>query len=286
MMIIKDKIKKNCCLICYSKTNFYFSKKYSSFPNSPFKDSLTVHYYKCNECGFVSSLTHREMSNREWEKLNSSWHHYFENLFEDNLINQPPYIEQVLAIILLSKNKLININDALDYAAGYGTLSKLLLTYFDKKILLFDKYVQDKQTNLNYINEQDLKKYELVINSAMFEHVLEREHLDHVNNLVDVNGVLMIHTVVCENIPEDPNWFYLDPVVHTSFHTNKSMNILMKQWGYESSIYSPQAKSWFLFKKDFPALQNLESKISLINSELQSKYFYFKEGFMDYWKGF
>ena len=120
----------------------------------------------------------------------------------------------------------------------------------------------------------------------MFEHVLEREHLDYVNNLVDSDGVLMLHTVVCENIPANPNWFYITPMVHTAFHTNKSMNILMEQWGYSDSIYSPQAKSWFLFKKDSPVIQDLENKVSHINRELQTKYFFYKNEFMDYWKGF
>jgi hypothetical protein len=75
-------------------------------------------------------------------------------------------------------------------------------------------------------------------------------------------------------------------MVHTAFHTNKSMSILMEQWGYAASIYSPQAKSWFLFKNDSPVLQNLESTINSINRELQTKYFYYKNGFVDYWKGF
>ena len=132
---------------------------------------------------------------------------------------------------------------------------------------------------LNYIGEHDTRKYKLVINSAMFEHVLGRKHLDAVNNLVDEDGVLMLHTVICENIPNDPNWFYLTPMVHTAFHTNKSMDILMKQWGYVASIYAPQAKSWFLFKKDSPDINDLENAVSRINKELQTKYFHYKKGF-------
>jgi len=120
----------------------------------------------------------------------------------------------------------------------------------------------------------------------MFEHVLNRESLNEVNNLVSNDGVLMLHTLVCERIPNDPGWFYITPLVHTALHTNKSMSILMEQWGYSASIYSPQAKSWFLFKKNYPKISDLESKVAEINSELQTKYFHYKVGFADYWKGF
>lgn len=274
------------CLICNSNTQYYFSKNYPPFSKGPFRDTLKVDYYKCGKCGFVLSQTHREMSKTQWEQLNTSWHHHLEQNPESTTTNQPPYADQALALIMLSNNNLIKIDDALDYAAGYGTMAKVLKKYFGKSISIYDEYVQDKHTDLNYIEENNLRKYKLVINSAMFEHVLEREHLDYVNNLVDSDGTLMLHTVVCENVPADPNWFYITPMVHTVFHTNKSMNILMEQWGYSDSIYSPQAKSWFLFKKDSPVIQDLENKVSDINRELQTKYFFYKNGFMDYWKGF
>jgi hypothetical protein len=41
----------------------------------------------------------------------------------------------------------------------------------------------------------------------MFEHVLRRADLDQVNDLVQEDGCLIIHTVVCENVPKDPGWF-------------------------------------------------------------------------------
>ena len=106
------------------------------------------------------------------------------------------------------------------------------------------------------------------------------------NDLVAKDGVLMLHTVVCENVPKDPNWFYITPIVHTAFHTNKSMSILMKQWGYAASIYSPQAKSWFLFKKDCHQVNWLEALVGEVNREMQTQYFYYKPCFVDYWKGF
>jgi hypothetical protein len=226
------------------------------------------------------------MTPSQWAHLNTSYHHFFEQNTEARIVNQPPYAEQALTLTILGKNAIVHLDDALDYAAGYGTLSNLLVKYFDTSIQIFDRYVRTNDDSLRYVDEESLAKYRLVINSAMFEHVLDRAGLDAVDNLVADDGVLMLHTLVCETIPRDPGWFYFAPIVHTAFHTNKSMATLMQQWGYAASIYSPQAKSWFLFKKHHPQLKHLEKKICEINRETQTKSFQYKAGFVDYWKGF
>ena len=243
-------------------------------------------YWKCEDCGFVISKTHQEMPPEVWSELNISWHHFAENNIESHITNQPPYADQALALTMLEKNNIISMDDVLDYAAGYGTLSKFLSKYLNTNIKIYDRYVRNDDVSLEYVAENEIGKYQLVINSAMFEHVLSRETLNEINDLVSDDGVLMLHTLVCENIPKDPNWFYIHPIVHTAFHTNKSMSILMKQWGYAASIYSHQAKSWFLFKKEYEGLCRLEEVIKKINREIQTKYFHYKPDFVDYWKGF
>jgi hypothetical protein len=237
------------------------------------------------------------MAPEVWEKLNTSWHHHYQQMPEDHYSSttiplphfaQPPYAEQALALRILCRNGIIDADSVLDYAAGYGTLSKFLEKYFDVHIKIFDRYTRDDAGPVKYVPADRLRKdkYQLVINSAMFEHVLTRNALEEINALVADDGVFMLHTVVCERVPPDPNWFYLTPMVHTAFHTNKSMDILMKQWGYSASIYSPQAKSWFLFKEKQPQLHRLEKVATAVNRELQQGYFYYKAGFVDYWKGF
>lgn len=183
-------------------------------------------------------------------------------------------------------NGLIDLNDTLDYAAGYGTLSKCLKKYFNTDISIYDRFIHADDKSVSYVTDDELSQYNLVINSAMFEHVLDRESLDEVNRLVAPSGVLMLHTVICERIPKNPDWFYIDTLVHTALHTNNSMQKLMTQWGYAASVYSHQAKSWFLFKEGSTLLSHLEETVNNINAELQTNYFHYKPGFVDYWKGF
>jgi len=204
-----------------------------------------VVYDKCKNCGFVLSKTHQELDEDKWKKLNDQFHHYVENPVNEKKGNQPPYAEQAMMLILLHKNGLINIDSILDYAAGYGTLSEILNKYHGVNLPIFDPYVKASDS-IKYVEKSNLKTYKAVINSAMFEHVLQREDLDKANRVVDSDGCLIIHTVVCENVPKDPNWFYLRPPVYTAFHTNKSMQILMNQWEFQSSIYCPKSKCWVL----------------------------------------
>ena len=269
------------CIICNSGSNYYFSKEYLEAPFDQFmKDIGTVDYYQCSHCGFVISKTHLELDEQKWNKLNCQFHHYHENSEMAIKVNQPPYAEQAMMIALLAKNDIISSDKMVDYAAGYGTLSHILEKYNNINLPIFDSYVQVENSS-KYIDEADLITYKTVINSAMFEHVLNRDDLERVNSLVDKKGCLIIHTVVGEHVPKDPNWFYLRPPVHTAFHTNKSMNILMEQWGFHSSIYSPQSKCWVLLRDN---IDNIELKIEQLNDELKTKWFYYKKGFVDYWK--
>lgn len=272
-------------MICGTTSEPFFNKQYIE---TKYWAALEVAYYKCPYCGFVHSATHQEMSQPDWIELNNRCHRAFESTRELRNINQPPYAEMALALSILSKNGLVATDRVLDYAAGYGTLAKVLSKYFGTDIACYDKYVTDDVASdrVRYVGDDALSDCSLVINSAMFEHVLTRKDLDDVNGIVAGDGVLMLHTVVCETIPKNPDWFYLAPIVHCAFHTNKSMDLLMEQWGYSQSIYSPAAKSWFLFKEGHPAGDGLSSRVAGLNDELQCEFFHHKAGFVDYWKGF
>jgi hypothetical protein len=271
----------SACFICNNESQFYFAKQFNEFGLEE------VDYYKCPNCGFVFSKTHAEMDVGKWEMINSDFHEKIENPGAANSSdqsqylqrNQPPYLQQALMLHALLKNDIIYLDNCLDWGSGYGTLSKVLEKYFGSTINNYDKYMLPQR---NYLSGSEIenKKFSVVINSAVFEHVTHRHFLDEINSYVSDKGCLIVHTVVCEKVPQDQNWFYLLPV-HCAFHTNKSMGILMEQWGYTCSIYCPTAKMWTLFK-DKP--KGIESIVKTINTEFQTNYLYFKLGFVDYWK--
>ena len=241
-----------------------------------------VDYYKCRSCGFVLSKTHAEMESLKWEILNRNYHTYGESPDNIKEHNPPPYLEQAMFLKVLMNNSIISGN-ILDWGSGYGTLAGIMDKYFNVKIKVYDKYMQRAESKgIDYIQQSGLSHltFDTVISSAVFEHIRNREDMEEINKCVADNGALVVHTVVCEEVPKDPDWFYLG-AVHCAFHTNKSMKLLMDQWGYKSSIYCPLAKSWVLFRENRTNINQLVKKINL---EFQFQYLYYKNGFMDYWK--
>lgn len=221
------------------------------------------------------------MDNKQWQILNLSYHEFIEDpvTIKAGKRRPPPYFEQAATLNVLARNKLVDMESCLDWGSGYGTLSSAMDKYYDIDINTYDRYMPPKKNGLTAKGLKQ-KKFNAVFSSAVFEHITDRKYLDEINSYVSDKGSLMFHTVVCENIPKDSEWFYLLPV-HTAFHTNKSMQILMEQWGYKASIYCPLSKMWILLKNQS---EKTEKLISAINLEFQFEYLYYKRGFMDYWK--
>ena len=130
-----------------------------------------------------------------------------------------------------------------------------------------------------FLREEDLaaESFGLVISCSVFEHVRSREPLDEMVSLLGQNGVLGVHTVVCEQVPRDKDWFYYLPV-HCAFFTNESMRRLCKQWGFRSSFYLLPARLWFLCK------QPLEQLPREVRQILEGEDWSAKNGFMDFWR--
>ncbi len=270
------------CIICGGESRYYFSKDYSTSPFGAWMSEIgPIAYHRCEGCGFVLSKTHAELSKAAWGELNTRFHAYTSDPDVPNHSNQAPYAEQAIVLATLGRQGVIDTSSMLDFAGGMGTLSSLLGTYFGLRLPIYDPFMAGDSDV--YVGEPAPGSYRTVINSAMFEHVLTRSDLDAVNAVVADDGALIIHTVVCENVPADPDWFYLVPPVHTAFHTNASMRILMQQWGYRSSIYSPKGKCWVLLRGD---VQSVEKAVADINIELQNPWLICQDSFVDYWKGF
>jgi 2-polyprenyl-3-methyl-5-hydroxy-6-metoxy-1,4-benzoquinol methylase len=165
----------------------------------------------------------------------------------------------------------------IDFGCGDGTLANLLMErgFPTKK---FDKYVFRKDKG--YLTENDLDKYyDLVINTGVFEHIRKKETLDEILGLVADKGVLALHVLVCESVPENPTWFYLLPV-HCTFFTNKSMQILFEQWDFSASIYHAPSRMWFWFKKTSYAIEQFMK----YSERSFPEEFYYKKAFLDFWK--
>lgn len=260
------------CIICDGGMNPHFTKRFNAYGLDD------VEYVKCASCGFSASRTHFAMSEKEWEELNEAFHvDSFARV--DNPYNRNQrYFNQALMLHLLVRNGLVAGGEWLDWGSGSGSLSLQLDRNFGIRLNNFDQYMAPE---LFPVEQENLlpRGYQAVISTAVFEHVRSRETLDEIESYVSPGGCLCIHTLVRGDIPADPEWMYLLPV-HCAFHTNKSMGLLMQQWGYTCSAYNEHAKMWVLFKED-PA--TIADKVSGLNRTMGWEYLHFKHGFMDFW---
>ena len=255
---------------------FFISKEFHEFGLD------TAEYWRCCDCGFVVSKTHVEMAPEDWERLNHRVHSAYQGTDSDS--NDPKWYarlqKQARVLRDVQEIGLLNRNDRwLDYACGDGKLSGLLRTRYNLNLLKYERYIPHEA---GYIEDSELVpgSFDFVITTAVFEHFTHREQFDFVQGLVSKNGVLGLHTLVCENVPADPAWFYLVPV-HCAFHTNRSMEVLFQQWGYTCSVYNVDSQLWLWFKND---PQEVEAVIERANSRANSPTYLIKRGFVDYWK--
>lgn len=240
-----------------------------------------VDYWKCDNCGFTAAKTLLDMTPKEWDELNVR---YFSDFFGGEYLTDDPrrlprLHAQAAAIANLAEAGLLPRElPWVDYGCGDGKLPDLLQES-GLPVLKYDRYVAG--SGKGYLTDEDLfaANYGLVINTAVFEHVRSITGLDRIAGLVDDAGVLALHVLVPESIPQDPTWFFLLPV-HCAFYTNRSMQILFERWKFEASIYHLESRMWFCFRRDAGAARQF---VRRMESGAPGQY-YFKKGFMDYWK--
>ena len=242
----------------------------------------TADYWRCTSCGFVISKTHVEMAPQDWETLNHDIHSDYQGTeieprdprWFSRLQKQAAMLNDAQEIGLLDKK-----GRWVDYACGDGKISDFLRVRYGVTLQKFEKYMP---TTEGYLKEADLVPgtFDFVMSTAVFEHLWQREAFDFIESLVTENGVLGLHTLVCDQVPEDSTWFYLI-AVHCAFHTNKSMQVLFEQWGYTSSVYHVESQFWLFFKND---PDRIEAIVKQANQRPDGHHYEFKRAFVDYWK--
>ena len=263
-------------MICKSDTEHFIQKHFEQFGLG------NVDYDRCPNCGFVFSHTHYEMTDEQWETLNNQWVSMYQGTDENP--EDPRWLErfeaQSAVIGDIAKLGLLPAGRWLDYGAGDG---KLATKIAKEHSLTVEKYEHSSNPAKGYLRAEELtpKAFSVVMHTAVMEHLRFRTQIDTIFNLVGDNGVMMLHTLVPENIPKDPNWFYLLSV-HCSFFTNHSMQLLFEQNGYRCSIYNVASRLWFWFKQPVETVRPIIEKANARkNPELE---YIFADHFVDYWK--
>ncbi len=169
----------------------------------------------------------------------------------------------------------------LDYGAGDGKLVNALAADHG---LTVEKYEHSSNPAKGYLGINDLKPraFSVVMHTAVMEHLRFRSQLNSVFNLVADDGVMILHTLVAEHVPKNPDWFYLLSV-HCSFFTNRSMQLLFEQNDYRCAVYNVASRLWIWFKQPAAVIRPIIEQANAKNRDPMFQYI-FAESFVDYWK--
>lgn len=258
------------CFICQAPTHHYFDKQFDCFG----LESVT--YQRCTDCGTVYAQTLLELPEHQWQGVCEAYHSGYrgsgDNPDDPNWRNR---LEQQANVLLqLAGHGLLSGHKPwLDFGCGEGELADFLRGRI-KQIACYDRYWQGN----GYLHLTDLLPghFSMVISTSTMEHLRSRSEMDAMASLVAEDGCLGLHTLVRGEIPNDPDWFYLLPV-HTIFYTNRGMDYLFQQWGFQSSLYAVEARIWVWFRKRLGQLLEQQQNMLISNG------WHASEGFTAYW---
>ena len=258
------------CFVCGGEMHPFMEKSFGM------KNLDVCEYVRCAKCGLVIAKTIYDMPRSQWEALNHECHAAYQNTnsldvdprWLSRLKAQAQVISELINIGVLDKN-----SNAVDYGAGDGKLSAFVAK--NGWLKKFDAYMA--RPNENYLSAEDLKpaSFDFVITCSVFEHLLGGGDVEKIFALLKPDGIAAIHTLICEEVPRDPNWFYLLPV-HATFWTNSAMQKIFKQYEFNSCAYHVESRLWFMFRD--------KGKFLRTCAETSSSTWIFANDFVDYWK--
>ncbi len=266
------------CFVCGGEMHPFFEKNFSM------AKLQKCEYVRCENCGLVVAKTLYEMPHDNWIMLNYECHDkFFKGELDDMKID--PKARQRIEYQSELFEDMINhgifkINwRTLDYGAGNGLLSDKINEKLQRNWLKkFEAYVTSE--GKDYLSPEEVlpASFDFVVTTAVFEHLLgNKGDVEKIIDLLNSNGVMALHTLICEEVPQDPNWFYLLPI-HCTFWTNKAMSIIYEKNNFIGCAYNREAQMWLMFRRaeDFLRLESCQKKLRG-NWTLSEK-------FVDYWK--
>lgn len=273
------------CFLCNEKMVPYFCQSLYGYKRS---------FVRCPVCGLVIDETTYEMDEEEWSEKNRNFHTSYQGT-EENMVD-PDWINRLkkrssLFVQLFQTGAFPLESRAVDYGCGDGKLSAFFLQQYMKldnfdgrrqvlpKIGKYDKYMS-QSGDTDYFSSRDVckKGFDIVITCSVFEHLLGKKDVDEILGLLSDKGIFCLHTLVCEEVPEDPEWYYLLPV-HCTIWTNKAMSKLYTAYGFRGCAYNVEARMWLMYK-DVDMFKGLKEKSGYIDGS-----WFFSEDFVDFWKG-
>ncbi len=247
-------------------------------------------FERCPDCGLVIDRTLYEMTTEEWEDVNYKCHSSYQGTDEDPA--DPKWISrlntQAAVLAGLFDCDVYSLGmKTVDYGCGDGKLSKYTDDAYEaragkrlshKLIGKYDRYmaVEDE----GYYTDDDMvpNSFDVVISCSVIEHLIGSDEINRFFSLANDKGTICLHTIICEEVPRDPEWFYLSTEGHCTFWTNAAMLKIYENYGFVGCAYNLEARMCFFFKDENRYTKLKENYDRIVGSLTLS------DSFIDYWK--
>lgn len=194
------------CKLCHSPSNVITDEK------------KNLHYYRCQECGFIY-LDDTLMVDRTREKAQYDQHH--------NSLENEGYVQMFESFIdeaiVPYQNR---IQRVLDFGSGPTPVFSLLLKQRGFEVDIYDLYYAPHKV-------YEGKQYDLVTSTEVFEHLSQPlETLMLLAEHLNQNGYIVLMTKFPpQEDKEFLNWWYRRDPTHISFFTSKSFEVMAIKTG-------------------------------------------------------
>ena len=176
-------------------------------------------YYQCQNCLLIFTDEKYHLTIED-EKYQYKQH--------NNGIDQPGYVEFLSRVIDPALHYLHGGMTGCDYGCGPSpTLSKII----EKKGIQCDNY--DPAFGFVHLRE----KYDFIFSTECFEHFFyPARDIVKIDNLLKVNGYLMVMTLQYHDLERFQNWFYKRDPTHVSFYHNKTFDYICEEYNYSMKL--------------------------------------------------
>lgn len=276
------------CFICNGEMKPYFSKKMGLSKRGMHE------YMRCEKCGIVIDRTAYEQDIDQIKEDIIIAHTSYQksDINPDTDLNWIERLNRQAKLLVQFYSEGIfqtNIR-VVDYGCGDGKLSeyfqqkcRVLLDHkaaneCSPKILKYDKYMKPDNDN-SYLSDCEMQQgmFDVVITCSLLEHLIGKKDIDEVFCLLNDRGTFCLHTLICEEVPRDPDWFYLLEG-HVTLWTNAAMKYIYKQYKFVGCAYNLETRMWFFFR-DRKLFHKLIEKEKMLDGVWETS-----TDFIDYWK--
>ena len=157
-------------------------------------------------------------------------------LLHNNCITNKGYVDYLNRIINEYIEPYFKAGDSiLDFGSGpKPVLSKLLKKQGYKNTYIYDKYFAENKSVLN-------KKYNGIIVLEVIEHISPiRDIIIKLISMLNLNGILIIHSLFHDNI-DFKNWWYAKDITHITFLSIATIKKISEIFNLEIIKYSDTA---------------------------------------------